>query len=128
MGARQITAAKKATDRQLGDAVAAKKIKKTNTRVSAHADALKKEAKDVKAMMKANLATLSSKVHAQRKAASAAITSANAKSAAAHAMALKSVGKALASAKKKAEGKFGKLFMRIAGERSRADKSLADAV
>merc|ERR1711939_800626 len=43
-------------------------------------------------------------------------------------MALKSVGKALASAKKKAEGKFGKLFMRIAGERARADKSLAASV
>merc|ERR1711907_624674 len=130
-----------AATRQLGDAVAAmnksllalkyetaKKIKKTNTRVSAHADALKKEAVDVKAAMKANLAALTAKVHAQRKAASGAITSANAKSAAVHAMALKAVGKALAYSKKKAESKFGKLFIRIAAERARADQSLAASV
>merc|ERR1711988_1793130 len=80
--ARKIAASKKEAKRELGDAVAAmnksllalkyetaKKIKKTNAKVSAHADALKKEAIDVKAEMKANMATLMAKVAAQRKAA-----------------------------------------------------------
>merc|ERR1711988_393810 len=97
----------------------AKKIKKTNAKVSAHADALKKEAIDVKAEMKANMATLMAK---------GAITSANAKSAAAHALALKAVGGALKGARARAEAKFGKLFIRIASERARADKELSSSV
>merc|ERR1711959_723156 len=127
--------------RELGDAVAAmsksllalkyeteKKIKKTNTKVSAYADALKKEAKDVSAAMKANMATLKSKVAAQRKAASAAISAANAKSAAGARASLKEVHRALAGAQKKADAKFGKLFINIAKERARSDKALAGAV
>merc|ERR1711998_421172 len=65
--ARSIEKSKKATDRQLKDAVSsmnrsflalkvetAKKIKKTNHKVTAYADALKKEATDVGNPMKAN--------------------------------------------------------------------------
>merc|ERR1711970_1208930 len=139
--ARKIAAAKKEAKRELGDAVAAmsksllalkyeteKKIKKTNTKVSAYADALKKEAKDVSAAMKANMATLKSKVAAQRKAASAAISAANAKSAAGARASLKEVHRALAGAQKKADAKFGKLFINIAKERARSDKALAGAV
>merc|ERR1719482_497103 len=139
--ARKIAAAKKEAKRQLGDAVAAmsksllalkyeteKKIKKTNTKVSAYADALKKEAKDVSAAMKANMATLNSKVAAQRKAASAAISAANAKSAAGARASLKEVHRALAGAQKKADAKFGKLFINIAKERARAVKNINDSI
>merc|ERR1711988_1070325 len=80
------------------------------------------------AEMKANMATLMAKVAAQRKAAKGAITSVNAKSAAAHALALKAVGGALKGARAHAEAKFGKLFIRIASERARADKELSSSV
>merc|ERR1719392_51450 len=68
--ARSIAASKKAAQRQLKDAVGtmnrsllalktetAKKIKKTNHKVTAYADALAKEAKDVDAASKANAAS-----------------------------------------------------------------------
>merc|ERR1719487_1473492 len=80
---------------QLGDAVATMqrsllalktqtraKIKKTNHRVDAYAAALKKEAKDVDLLMKAQMTTLNGKIEAQKKAASADIAAANAKSSA----------------------------------------------
>merc|ERR1712025_279567 len=78
--------------------------------------------------MKANMATLKSKDAAQRKAASAAISAANAKSAAGARASLKEVHRALAGAQKKADAKFGKLFINIAKERARSDKALAGAV
>merc|ERR1711998_133635 len=80
---------------ELGDAVATmqrsllvlktqtqKKIKKTNKKVTAYADALKKEASDVDALMKDQMKFLTGKIEAQKKAASADIAAADAKSAA----------------------------------------------
>merc|ERR1711959_652891 len=137
--------------RELGDAVAAmsksllalkyeteKKIKKTNTKVSAYADALKKEAKDVSAAMKANMATLKSKVAAQRKAASAAISAANAKSAAGARASLKEVHRALAGAVKNindsiakqaalADSRFSKTVKNIAAARAQAAEQVKNA-
>merc|ERR1711959_466079 len=92
--ARSIAASKKAAQRSLKDAVGtmnrsllalkvetAKKIKKTNKKVTAYADALKKEAKDVDAAMKANMAAMKAKIAAARRSAKSAINAANAKSA-----------------------------------------------
>merc|ERR1711881_265580 len=89
--ARSIASSKKAAQRQLKDAVGtmnrsllalktetAKKIKKTNHKVTAYADALKKEAKDVDAAMKANMASLVSKINASRRASKSSINRANA--------------------------------------------------
>merc|ERR1712054_99476 len=136
--ARRIAAEKKSAKRQLDDAVAAmhksllalkyetaKKIKKTNTKVDAYAAALKKEAKDVDALMKANVNSLSAKIAAQRKSASSAISKAGAKSAAGARATLATVNRALAASKKRASAKFGKLFMRISAARQRADKALS---
>merc|ERR1712159_728556 len=121
--ARSIAASKKAAQRSLKDAVGtmnrsllalkvetAKKIKKTNHKVTAYADALSKEAKDVDAAMKANMASLVSKINASRRASKASINRANAKSAAGFRAALKSVNKALVSARRHASNKFGKLY------------------
>merc|ERR1712178_642100 len=92
--ARSIAASKKAAQRQLKDAVGtmnrsllalktetAKKIKKTNHKIAAYADALAKEAKDVDAAMKANMASLVSKINRSRAKVGASIGAANAKSA-----------------------------------------------
>merc|ERR1711988_740494 len=91
--ARSIAASKKAAQRQLKDAVGtmnrsllalktetAKKIKKTNHKIAAYADALAKEAKDVDAAMKANMASLVSKINRSRAKVGASIGAANAKS------------------------------------------------
>merc|ERR1711881_131624 len=110
--ARSIAASKKTAKRQLKDAVASmnrsllalkvetsKKIKKTNHKVTAYADALAKEANDVDAAMKANMNALTAKVSAARRASKSAINAANAKSAAGFRSALKSVNKALVRAR-----------------------------
>merc|ERR1719271_1928087 len=117
--ARSIARNKKSAKRQLSDAVSsmnrsllalkvetAKKIKKSNHKVTAYADALAKEAKDVDAAMKA----------------------ANAKSAAGFRAALKSVNGALVAARHRASNKFGKLYRNMAKQRAAADSALSGAV
>merc|ERR1719392_235372 len=112
--ARSIAASKKAAQRQLKDAVGtmnrsllalktetAKKIKKTNHKVTAYADALAKEAKDVDAAMKANMASLVSKINRSRAASKSSINRANAKSAAGFRAALKAVSGAMAAAQRR---------------------------
>merc|ERR1719482_2298982 len=139
--ARSIASSKKAAKRQLKDAVGtmnrsllalkvetAKKIKKTNHKVTAYADALKKEAKDVDAAMKANMASLVSKINASRRASKSSINRANAKSAAGFRAALKSVSGAMAAAQKRASQKFGGLYVKMARNRASADSALAGAV
>merc|ERR1719271_899557 len=136
--ARSIAANKRAAKRQLKDAVGtmnrsllalkvetAKKIKKTNHKVTAYADALKKEAKDVDAAMKANMASLTAKINAARRSTKAATSRANAKSAAGFRAALKSVKSAMKAAQHRASRKFGKLYVHMAKDRARADQALA---
>merc|ERR1712057_160494 len=139
--ARSIASSKKAAQRQLKDAVGtmnrsllalktetAKKIKKTNHKVTAYADALKKEAKDVDAAMKANMASLTAKINAARRSTKAATSRANAKSAAGFRAALKAVKGAMKAAQHRASRKFGKLYVDMAKQRASADASLAGAV
>merc|ERR1711887_14940 len=59
-----------------------KKIKKTNTDVAAYAKALEKEAEDVEKLMTDQVNTLQGKIADEKKAASNAITAADAASAA----------------------------------------------
>merc|ERR1719451_231292 len=139
--ARSIARNKKSAKRQLGDAVSsmnrsllalkietAKKIKKSNHKVTAFAGALAKEAKDVDAAMKANMNSLTAKINAARRSAKSAINAANAKSAAGFRAALKSVASAMGASQRRASNKFGKLYVNMAKSRASADASLAGAV
>merc|ERR1712054_424130 len=139
--ARSIAASKKASQRSLRDAVGsmnrsllalktetAKKIKKTNHKVTAYAGALKKEAKDVDAAMKANMAALISKINRARAGAKSSINRANAASAAGFRAAMKAVSGAMKAAQKRASSKFGKLYVNMARNRARADAMLASSV
>merc|ERR1711988_1241719 len=129
--ARSIEKNKAATDRQLKDAVSsmnrsflalkvetAKKIKKTNHKVTAYADALKK----------ANTNALLAKIARSRASTSKAISHANAKSAAVWNMGLKAVKGALVAAKKRASSKYSKLYRDMSKQRARADMMLSGAV
>merc|ERR1711988_29298 len=73
-----------------------------NTKVTAYADALAKEAKDVDGLMKANTAALLAKIARSKASTSKAISAAGAK--------------------------FGKLYRDMSSERSRADSSLSASV
>merc|ERR1719181_1269593 len=139
--ARSIAASKKASQRSLRDAVGAmnrsllalktetaKKIKKTNHKVTAYAGALKKEAKDVDAAMKANMAALVSKINRARAGAKSSINRANAASAAGFRAAMKAVSGAMKAAQKRASSKFGKLYVRMSRNRARSDAMLAASV
>merc|ERR1712100_356917 len=139
--ARSIASSKRAAKRQLNDAVGAmnrsilalktetaKKIKKSNHKVTAFAGALAKEAKDVDAAMKANMNSLTAKINAARRSAASATRAANAKSAAGFSSALKSVASAMGAAQRRASNKFGKLYRHMAADRARADSALAASV
>merc|ERR1719352_689681 len=139
--ARAIASSKRAAKRQLNDAVGAmnrsllalktetaKKIKKSNHKVTAFAGALAKEAKDVDAAMKANMNSLTAKINAARRSAASATRAANAKSAAGFRSALKSVASAMGAAQRRASNKFGKLYRHMAADRARADSALAASV
>merc|ERR1719199_724587 len=117
--ARSIASSKRAAKRQLNDAVGAmnrsllalktetaKKIKKSNHKVTAFAGALAKEAKDVDAAMKANMNSLTAKINAARRSAASA----------------------MGAAQRRASNKFGKLYRHMAADRARADSALAASV
>merc|ERR1711998_474589 len=104
------------------------KIKKTNKKVTAYADALAKEAKDVDALMKNQMEFLTGKIEAQKKAASADIKAADAKSAAGFAAASDAVVAALDAAAKESSKKFGEAYAKMGAQRADLDASLAGAV
>merc|ERR1711988_1944013 len=95
---------------------------------TAYADALAKEAKDVDAAMKANMAALTAKINAARRKTKAATSKANAASAAGFRAALGAVKKAMGAAQRRASRKFGKLYVDMAKQRASADTALAGAV
>jgi hypothetical protein len=105
-----------------------KKIKKTNKRVTAYADALKKEASDVDALMKDQMKFLSGKIEAQKKAASADIAAADAKSAAGFAAAADAVTAAMKAAEEASSKKFGEAYEKMGAQRAALDQDLAGAV
>merc|ERR1719160_2352941 len=96
----------------------AKKIKKSNHKVTAFAGALAKEA---------NMNSLTAKINAARRSAASATRAANAKSAAGFRSALKSVASAMGAAQRRASNKFGKLYRHIAADRAQAAKQVSDA-
>merc|ERR1711959_603205 len=105
-----------------------KKIKKTNKRVDAYADALKKEASDVKKLMSAQMKLLEGKVAAQKKAASADIAAANAESAAGYSAAMTRLESELKAAEEHSTQRFGKVYEDMADQRKELDSELAASV
>merc|ERR1712093_896750 len=139
--ARKLRSSTKAAKRSLHDAVSglnrsmlalksetAKKIKKTNRGIDAYANKMARNARAVQAAMKANVASLTSKIDAARKSASAAIRGANAASAARQVTVLTTLKSAMSKAQRRANRKFGKAYRKLAKDRAHADTALAGAV
>merc|ERR1711939_364354 len=138
--ARKLRSSTKAAKRSLRDAVSglnrsmlalksetAKKIKKTNRGIDAYANKMARNARAVQAAMKANVTSLTSKIDAARKSASAAIRGANAASAARQVTVLTTLKSAMSKAQRRANRKFGKAYRKLAKDRAHADTALADA-
>merc|ERR1719271_2356630 len=128
--ARKLRSSTKAAKRSLRDAVSglnrsmlalksetAKKIKKTNRGIDAYANKMARNARAVQAAMKANVASLTSKIDAARKSASAAIRGANAASAARQVTVLTTLKSAMSKAQRRANRKFGKAYRKLAKDR-----------
>merc|ERR1711959_139754 len=116
--ARRLRASRKSASRSLSAAVAglnrsmlalktetSKKIAKTNRDIDAHARQMARNAKKVKAAMKANVAA-----------------------AAQEASVLKALKTSMASALKKSQQKFDKVYVKLAKDRAHADQALGGAV
>merc|ERR1712054_132031 len=104
------------------------KIKKTNTRVDAYAEAIKKEAHDASELMSGQMTTLTGKIAAQKAAASEAINAADAASVAGFSSAMDEVEASLKAAAESAEKKFGQLTVTMADQRAALDNKLGAAV
>merc|ERR1740130_1644943 len=104
------------------------KIKKTNTKIDAYANAITKEAKDVAVLMKTQMTTLTGKINAQKEAASADITAADAASVAGFKAVSDKVESTLKAAAEASDKKFNKLYTKMAKQRKGIDEELAGAV
>jgi len=104
-----------------------KAIKKSNMKVDAYAEQIKKEAKDVAALMKSQMDKLNGAIESQKEKAKAAIGKAQAASAAQWTEVNTEVQNALAAANKKTDAKFTEMFDAMATQRSELDKNLATA-
>merc|ERR1712164_114910 len=126
---------------QLGDAVAtqqrallslkeetAKKIKKTNRNISAHAEQMAKNARIVAAQMRSDTAAINAKLEAARKAAVVELAAVNAASAARYTAVVKTVEKGVESARKWANRRFGHVCERMAKDRKTLDRNMGAAV
>merc|ERR1712054_668056 len=105
----------------------AKKISKTNRAVDAYASQLKKNTKRVNAQMKANVKSLLNKIEAAKVAAKKGITRMNAASVSRRKAALRTIARSLRAARKSADRKFGKVYLRLAADRAKSDRALAGA-
>merc|ERR1711970_169331 len=134
----QVAIAKANAESQLNDAVATMTegllclkhetegaIAKTNTRVDAYAQALKKQAEETKVMMEEQMTVLTGKIQAQKEAASSDIAAADAASAAGFADIADTVTKQLKAAEDAANSKFCQLTSDMADQRATLDEALA---
>merc|ERR1712093_320858 len=139
--ASRIAANAKSVSRMIRDAVStdararlalkaetAKAIKKTNTRVDAYANRMKKQAKKARAEIKALATATVAKVRAEQARASAAVAKFTSRDAARQKAALKFAATQLQIAEKESEQKFGKAYEKLAANRGRYDKKLGAAV
>merc|ERR1712096_523422 len=103
----------------------AKKIKRTNTRVTAYAKRMAANARKTAADLKANTAAIMGKISAERSRAKAAVRGARAADAARFGSAMKFLGKSLRKAERESNAKFGKAYRTMAKNRAHADQALA---
>merc|ERR1712072_737400 len=103
----------------------AKKIKRTNTRVTAYAKRMAANARKTAADLKANTAAIMGKIAAERSRAKAAVRGARAADAARFSSAMKFLGKSLRKAERESNAKFGKAYRTMAKNRAHADQALA---
>jgi len=140
LGAR-ISRNKKHIIDQLGDAVAtqqrallslkqetSKKIKKTNTNISAHANQMAKNARAVAAQMRSDTAAINAKLEAARKAAVVELAAVNAASAARYTKVVKTVERGVAKARAWSNRRFGKVYEKMAADRASLDRKMAASV
>merc|ERR1719311_1089362 len=106
----------------------AKAIKKTNMRVDAYAEQMKKQAKKARGEIKALATATISKVRAEQARASAALEKFTSRDAARQKAALKFAATQLQIAEKESSQKFGKAYEHLAANRARFDKKLGAAV
>merc|ERR1719392_369749 len=139
--ASRIASNAKSVSRMIRDAVAtdararlalkaetAKAIKKTNMRVDAYAERMRKQAKAARAEIKALATATTAKVKAEEARASQALAKFTSKDAARQKAALKFAATQLSIAEKESSQKFGKAYEHLAANRARFDKKLGAAV
>merc|ERR1712216_320852 len=105
-----------------------KKIKKTNTNISAHANQMAKNARAVAAQMRSDTAAINAKLEAARKAAVVELAAVNAASAARYTKVVKTVERGVAKARKWANRRFGKVYEKMAHDRKTLDRNMGAAV
>merc|ERR1712216_857054 len=105
-----------------------KKIKKTNTNISAHANQMAKNARAVAAQMRSDTAAINAKLEAARKAAVVELAAVNAASAARYTKVVKTVEKGVESARKWANKRFGHVYEKMASDRIALDRKMAASV
>merc|ERR1711981_874774 len=106
----------------------AKKIKKTNMQVDAHAVRLRKDAKQTRAAIKAQATRTLAAINTERQRAKAALSGFKRADAARFLAANKFLRASIKRAEKESSDKFGKAYEKMAKNRSHADKQLAGAV
>merc|ERR1711868_323035 len=106
----------------------AKAIKKTNMRVDAYAERMRKQAKAARAEIKALATATTAKVKAEEARASQALAKFTSKDAARQKAALKFAATQLEIAEKESAQKFGAAYIRLSDHRARFDKKLGASV
>merc|ERR1712057_50575 len=105
-----------------------KRLKKSNNKLSSHADQMAKNARSVAAQMKSDVATLEARIAAARRSAQSHLAAADAASVRRYSSALGQINGALKRAKKESDDRFGKLYKRTAKNRKALDTKLASSV
>merc|ERR1711881_325413 len=105
----------------------AKKIKKTNMRVTAYAARMAANAKATAAKLKATSTSILNKINAERKRAAAALGRSRSADAARYARTMKYLRNSVAKAEVHSNNKFNSVYRKLAANRARADSRLAAA-
>merc|ERR1711881_368651 len=106
----------------------AKRLKKSNNKLSSHADQMARNACAVAAQMKSDVATLEARISAARRSAQSHLAAADAASVRRYSSALNQIGGALKRARKESDNRFSKLYKRMAKNRKNLDTKLASSV
>merc|ERR1711939_317788 len=106
----------------------AKKLKKSNNKLSSHAQQMARNARAVASQMKSDVATLEARIAAARRSAQSHLAAADAASVRRYSSALGQINGALKRAKKESDDRFGKLYKRMAKHRKALDTKLASSV